>query len=225
MMSSCQEVYLYVSFIILSCFSYTNEAMAWHMTMTMTKTTPMTMTMTKTTSSSRRELLFEVVPKKITAAVAVATTSIMLPHASCNAAVAVSGGLTADAARGQFKQAVVSIDDLLLDWSTLTAVDGAPNLIRSTLGFLGNSSSALYNIEKAFKVLRDSEYVDDGIEFFETAEEFSVVWVRADSFADSANVKTGSGKQATPAENIENSRIQIVELQRLAKKLNAMLLQ
>merc|ERR1712194_153998 len=100
-----------------------------------------------------------------------------------------------------------------------------PNNIRTTLGFLGNVSSPLYNIEKSFKVLRDAEdYVEDGIEYFETAEEFVVVWVRADSFADSANIKTGSGKQTPPAENIENARVQIVELQRIAKKLNAMLL-
>lgn len=165
---------------------------------------------------ARRQFLFQITRTVATAAIA--TTTVVLPHQPCNAAPA---GMTADSARGQWRQAITAIDDLLQNWSMVVDGDGGPDAIRTKLGFL-DTTSPLFQIEKAFKVLRDSEYVDDGLEFYETAEEFIVILFRADSLADSANIKTGSGKQTPPAVFIENSRNEIVEMQRIAKKLNAM---
>jgi len=236
---------VYVTFV-LSCFScFNNEVAGWQsgssnrmMTMA-TRTTRRAhpsneggvtsetkMKLLEPSSSTRRKLLFRSIPKTIGAAIAAtATTVLVLPHPSCNAAAPASGGLTADAARDQWKQSVKELDDLLQNWSTVSEGDAGPNNIRKKLGFFGATSSPFFQIEKAFKVLRDSdEYVEDGIEFFETAEEFVVIWVRADSLADSANLKTGSGKQTPPEVFIENSKTQVVELQLIAKKLNSMLL-
>ena len=230
---------LYITFVLL-CFScFNNEVVAWQSGRSSRMTTtrrahehPSTEDekLLEPSSSARRKLLFGIIPKKIGAAIAAtATTVLVVPHShsSCNANAAASagGGLTADAARDQWKESVTAIDDLLQNWSTVSEGDAGPNNIRKTLGFLGATSSPLYQIEKAFKVLRDSdEYVEDGIEFFETAEEFVVVWVRADSLADSANLKTGSGKQTPPEVFIANSKTQVLELQRIAKKMNSMLL-
>jgi hypothetical protein len=167
--------------------------------------------------SSRRELLF-LIPKMAAATVATAT---MLPH-TC-AAAAVPAGMTADAARDQWKRAATVVDDLLQNWSTekWAAEVGGGDAIRSQLGTQGTTSS-LFQIEKAFKVLRDSDYIDDFIEFQETSEEFIDALYQADSLANSSNLKTGSGKQTPPAVFLEQSRDQVVKMQSIAKKLNAM---
>lgn len=167
--------------------------------------------------SARRRLLFGIAKT----AAGAATAAVLPPRAPCNAAEA-AAGMTADAARGQWKEAVTALDDLLQNWATVSEGDAGPNGIRSRLGFLGATSSPLFKVEKVFKALRDSEYVEDGIEFFETAEDFVTVLVRADSLADSANLKTGSGKQTPPEVFIENARKEVVEMQRIAKNLNAM---
>eukprot|EP00560_Eucampia_antarctica_P006680 CAMPEP_0197823810 /NCGR_PEP_ID=MMETSP1437-20131217/1129_1 /TAXON_ID=49252 ORGANISM="Eucampia antarctica, Strain CCMP1452" /NCGR_SAMPLE_ID=MMETSP1437 /ASSEMBLY_ACC=CAM_ASM_001096 /LENGTH=156 /DNA_ID=CAMNT_0043423157 /DNA_START=279 /DNA_END=749 /DNA_ORIENTATION=- len=153
-------------------------------------------------------------------ATTVATASVMLPHQACNAA---APGMTAESARGQWKQASTVLDDLLQNWSTEKWAEevGGGDAIRRELGTQG-ITSPLYQIEKAFKALRDSEYVDDFIEFQETTEEFMDGLFRADSLAASSNNKTGSGKQTPPAVFIEQSRVEVVKMQSLAKKLNAM---
>jgi hypothetical protein len=45
---------------------------------------------------------------------------------------------------------------------------------------------------------------------------------QADSLANSSNNKTGSGKQTPPAVFIEQSKVQVVKMQSIAKQMNAM---
>jgi len=101
-------------------------------------------------------------------------------------------------------------------------VGGGDN-VSTKLGTKGGVSP-LYQIEKAFLKLRDSEFVDDDVfvEFQEAADDFMVTLFRADSMASSSNNKTGSGKQTPPAVFLEQSRAEVVELQKLATKLDAM---
>ena len=166
--------------------------------------------------SSRRELLF-LIPKM---AATVATATVILPH---EARAAAPPGMTADSARGQWKNAVTVLDDLLQNWSTEKWAEevGGGDVIRTKLGTQG-ATSPLFQIQKAFKALRDSEYVDDSIEFQETAEEFMDALYQADSMASSSNNKTGSGTQTPPAVFIERSRVEVVKMQSIAKKMDAM---
>jgi hypothetical protein len=131
--------------------------------------------------------------------------------------------MAADSARDQWRNAATVLDDLLQNWSTEKWAEevGGGDAIRTQLGTQG-TTSPLFQIEKAFKALRDSEYVDDFIEFQETAEEFMDALYQADSLANSSNNKTGSGKQTPPAVFIDQSRVEVVRMQSIAKKLNAM---
>mmetsp|Transcript_17787 Transcript_17787/g.32201 ORF Transcript_17787/g.32201 Transcript_17787/m.32201 type:complete len:223 (-) Transcript_17787:87-755(-) len=166
-------------------------------------------------SSPRRELLF-LIPK---VAATVATATVMLPHR----ALAAPPGMTADSARGQWRNALTVLDDLLQNWSTEKWAEevGGGDAIRTKLGTQG-ATSPLFQIEKAFKALSDSEYVDDFVEFQETAEEFMDALYRADSLASSSNNKSGSGSQTPPAVFIEQSKVEVVKMQSIAKKMNAM---
>lgn len=166
-------------------------------------------------SSPRRKLLF-LIPKMAATA---ATATVMLPHQI----LAAPAGMTADSARGQWRSALTELDDLLQNWSTDKWAEevGSGNAIREKLGTQG-ATSPLYQIEKAFKVLGNSDFVDDFVEFQETAEEFMDALYRADSLASSSNNKTGSGSQTPPAVFIEQSKVEVVRMQSIAKKMNAM---
>jgi hypothetical protein len=166
--------------------------------------------------SPRRELLF-LIPKM---AATVATATVMSPH---RAFAAAPPGMTTDSARGQWRSAVTVLDDLLKNWSTEKWAEevGGGDVIRAELGTQG-TTSPLFQIEKAFKALRDSEYVDDFMEFQEATDEFMDALFQADSLANSSNNKTGSGKQTPPAVFIEQSKVEVVKLQSIAKKINAM---
>lgn len=167
-------------------------------------------------SPARRDLLF-LIPK----IAAITTAAVMSPRQAFAAAPPVTK-MTADSARDQWRNAATVLDDLLNNWSTekwAAEVGGGDN-IRTKLGTQG-VTSPLYQIEKALKVLRDSEYVDDFIEFQETADEFMDALFQADSLANSSNNKTGSGSQTPPAVFIEQSRAEVVKLQSIAKKMNA----
>jgi len=216
-------------FIILLSFR-SNEVMAWQTSSRIGKTAspPIIKNMIGTTGhhnpsdgpeilpSPRRELLF-LIPK--TAAI-FATASVTFPHRVFAAA---PPAMTVDSARDQWRNVATTLDDLLQNWSgeKWAAEVGGGDAIRIQLGTQGTTSK-LYQIEKAFKALRDSEYVDDAIEFQETVEEFMDALFRADSLASSSNLKTGSGKQTPPAVFIEQSRVEVVKMLNIAKKLNAM---
>ena len=134
-----------------------------------------------------------------------------------------AGAVTVDSARDQLRQMSNAIDDLLKNWSTEEWAEktSGGDIVRVQLGRL-DTSSPLSQIEKSFKALRDSDLVEDEIEFVETSEEFMETLYRADLFAQDSNLKTGSGKQTPPAESLENSRKEVVNMQRIAKKLNSM---
>eukprot|EP00585_Thalassiosira_rotula_P025591 CAMPEP_0196235838 /NCGR_PEP_ID=MMETSP0913-20130531/5450_1 /TAXON_ID=49265 /ORGANISM="Thalassiosira rotula, Strain GSO102" /LENGTH=238 /DNA_ID=CAMNT_0041517155 /DNA_START=29 /DNA_END=745 /DNA_ORIENTATION=+ len=170
------------------------------------------------TSTPRRELLF-LIPK-MAAATTIATATVMtLPQQRALAA----GGMTADSARDQWKNASPAIDELLQNWSTEKWAEevGGGDIIRTKLGQMG-TTSPLFQIEKALKALGDSDYVDDFIEFTETGEEFMDALYQADSLANSSNLKTGSGKQTPPAVFIEQSRKEVEKMQSIAKRMDAM---
>ena len=219
---------VHVSIILLSFCS--NEVMAWQSSSSSSSSSSM-MHRAKTTitghqninpsadgpeilPSARRELLF-LIPKM---AATVATATVMLPH---RAYAAAPPGMTADAARDQWRNAATTLDDLLQNWSTdkWAGEVGGGDVIRTKLGTQG-ATSPLFKIEKAFKALRDD--VDDAIEFQETTEEFMDALYQADSFANSSNNKTGSGTQTPPAVFIEQSKVEVVKMQTIAKKLNEM---
>lgn len=168
-------------------------------------------------SPRRRELLF-LVPKMAATA---ATATVMLPH---RAYAAPPGGMSADSARDQWRNVSPALDDLLQNWTTekWAAEVGGGDAIRAKLGTMGGTSSPLFRIEKAFGALRDSDYVDDFIEFQDSADGFMDALFQADSLANSSNVKTGSGSQTPPAVFIEQSRAEVVKMQSIAKKMNAM---
>ena len=161
-------------------------------------------------ASSRRQFFAQIARTASTAAV----TSVILPNAASAA-----GLPDADSARSQWKDALATLDNLLSDWSTIAT--GGGDAIRTKLGTQG-TTSPLFQIDKAFKALRDSDYVEDFIEFQETSEEFGLALSRADSMAYSANFAGGSGKPTPPAVYIEKSKVEVVEMQRIAKKLDGM---
>jgi len=171
-------------------------------------------------SSRRRQLLLQVPTMTAIVATTTSIATIMLSHNQvCNAAAA-APGMTADSARDQWKQAATVLNDLLQNWSTDKWAEevGGGDIIRTQLGTQG-ATSPLFQIEKAFKVLRDSDYVDDFIEFQETVDEFIEALYRADSMASSSNNKTGSGKQTSPVVFIEQSKDEVIKMQTIAKKL------
>lgn len=126
--------------------------------------------------------------------------------------------LSADAAAAQWKAAAQTIDNLLSNWDSISK--GGGDAIRTQLGTQG-ITSPLFQIDKALKVLRDS--AEDLVEFTEMTDEFLLNLSRADSMAYSANFAGGSGKPTPPAVYIEKSRVEVLDLQKLAKSLSAQL--
>lgn len=131
----------------------------------------------------------------------------------------------ASAARAQWKLATPALDDLLANWAAekWAADVGGGDVIREKLGMQG-TTSPLYQVEKVFKALRDSDYVEDPVAFVEADEEFMAALFRADSLASSSNNKTGSGKQTPPAVFIEQAKAEVVKMQGIAKKMNALVM-
>lgn len=124
--------------------------------------------------------------------------------------------MTADAAKEQWKQSVGVIDAMLSDWSSLKSGDA----VRVQLGTQG-TTSPLFQIEKAFKVLREES--SDIVEFTEASDDFLRLLSAADSMAYSANFAGGSGPPTPPAVYLEKARKEVVELQGIAKTLSSLL--
>ena len=138
-------------------------------------------------------------------------------------AAAPAYAVDASAARDQWKLVTPALDDLLANWAAekWAADVGGGDVIREQLGMQG-TTSPLHDVEKAFKALRDSDYVEDPDSFVEADEEFMAALFRADSLASSSNNKTGSGKQTPPAVFIEQAKAEVVKMQGIAKTLNAL---
>ena len=133
--------------------------------------------------------------------------------------------MTADSARDQWKNASPALDELLQNWSTEKWAEGVggSDIIRTKLGTMCDATTPpLFQIEKALKAVGDSDYVDDFIEWTETGEEFMDALYQADSLVNSSNIKTGSGKQTPPEVFIDQSRKEVVKMQSIAKRMDAM---
>jgi len=162
-------------------------------------------------SSDRRSFLW--------GTTAVATSILTGGSAPAQAAVA---SVTPAAALQQWKDSVATIDNLYANWETISKQGG--DAIRKELGTanFGTTASPLFQIEKAFKVLRDRPDVDL-VEFTEQSEEFVNALVRADTMAYSANFAGGSGKPTPPQVYIDKAKIEVADLQRVAKSVSALL--
>mmetsp|Transcript_27045 Transcript_27045/g.56338 ORF Transcript_27045/g.56338 Transcript_27045/m.56338 type:complete len:207 (-) Transcript_27045:400-1020(-) len=164
--------------------------------------------------SNRRSFL-----SRTTAAVA---TSSLLQITTYPKLASAAAALSQDAALAQWKASVTTIDNLLENWDTITK--GGGDAIRKELGTanFGTDTSPLFQIDKAFKVLRENDDVDL-IEFTEQSEEFSNVLAQADTMAYSANFAGGSGKPTPPKVYIDKSKKEVEGLQKIAKSLSSLL--
>ena len=149
----------------------------------------------------------------------IVATSILTSATPAFAAAA----LTPDAALQQWKDSVKTIDNLCDNWDNI-AKGGGDN-IRKELGTanFGTSPSPLFQIDKAFKVLRDNDDFDV-IELTEQSEELSNALARADTMAYSANFAGGSGKPTPPQVYIDKAKKEVLEMQRISKAVSAALL-
>ena len=116
-----------------------------------------------------------------------------------------------------------TIDNLLTNWDP----DASGDAIRKELGTanFGKDVSPLFQIEKAFKVIRDTNDDIDIVEFTELSEEFAQVLASADSMAYSPNFAGGSGNPNSnkPKVFIEKSKVEVERLQQIAKKISSLL--
>mmetsp|Transcript_9368 Transcript_9368/g.16641 ORF Transcript_9368/g.16641 Transcript_9368/m.16641 type:complete len:278 (-) Transcript_9368:35-868(-) len=156
---------------------------------------PTTPTTPTPAASTRRSFLF---------GTTIVATSI-LTRATPASATYTAAALTPDTALQQWKDSVKTIDNLCDNWDTISK--GGGDSIRKELGTanFGTSPSPLFQIDKAFKVLRDNPDVDL-IELTEQAEELSNALAAADSMAYSSNFAGGAGKPTPPAVYIERAK-------------------
>jgi hypothetical protein len=183
---------------------------AWH---NLQSHNPALRTCSTALSFSRRAFILQV--PATAAVVASLSVPLLIDPATATAATII----TSEAAQIQWKQSETVIDDLLKNWPTVVAQGGGDG-IRREIGTVG-TTSPLFQIDKALRALR--EEAEDLIEFTDQTEEFQLALSRADSMAYSANFAGGSGKPTPPAFYIEKSRNEVIELQKIAKSLRALL--
>jgi hypothetical protein len=160
-------------------------------------------------SSTRRSFLF---------GTTIVATSIFT-HTTPAVAAAT---LTPETALQQWKDSVKTIDNLCDNWDTISKAGG--DAIRKELGTanFGTSPSPLFQIDKAFKVLRNNDDFDV-MELTEQAEELSNALARADTMAYSSNFAGGSGKPTPPQVYIDKAKKEVLEMQTIAKSVSAAL--
>lgn len=151
----------------------------------------------------------------------IATSFLQITTSHPNAAIA-AAPVTQETALTQWKESAATIDNLLENWSTISA--GGGDAIRKELGTanFGKGISPLFQIDKAFKVLGENDDVDL-IEFTEQSEEFLNALAGADTMAYSANFAGGSGKPTPPQVYIDKAKKEVEGLQRIAKSLSSLL--
>ena len=135
---------------------------------------------------------------------------------------AAAASITPDAALTQWQASVVAIDTLLDRWDSFAGGDA----IRKELGTanFGTETSPLFQIQKAFKVLRDNDdSISDLVEFTEQSEEFTNALNRADTMAYSANFAGGSGKPTPPKVYIDKAKVEVQDMKRIAKSISSLL--
>jgi hypothetical protein len=187
---------------------------AWHNLHSPNTCSTVSRTCSTALSFSRRTFILQV-PATTVAVITSLSVPLLIEPATATAATII----TSEAAQIQWKRSETVIDDLLQNWPTVVAQAGGDG-IRRELGTVG-TTSPLFQIDKALRVLRDE--AEDLIEFTDQTEEFQLALSRADSMAYSANFAGGSGKPTPPAFYIEKSRNEVIELQKIAKSLRALL--
>ncbi len=158
-----------------------------------------------------------------TATIAVATSTSYPTIASA----AITYTKDQEKALKQWTDSIQTIDNLLDNWDTTGKEDGiSGDAIRKELGTanFGKDVSPLFQIDKAFKVLRENDDIDL-VEFTELSEEFAEVLASADSMAYSANFAGGSGN---PKDNnsrafTDKARVEVKRLQQITKSISALL--
>ena len=166
--------------------------------------------------------------------IAIATSSSFFVTTYNPTVVLAAAALSQDAAMAQWKASVITIDNLLTDWDKVYPGGGSQkevgisgDSIRKELGTanFGKEVSPLFQLDKAFKVLRDTNDDIDIVEFTELSEEFAEVLASADSMAYSSNFAGGSGNPNSnkPTVFIEKSKVEVVRLQQIAKKISSLL--
>lgn len=153
-------------------------------------------------------------------ATAVVATSML--QLTTHPQVASAAATNQETALIQWKSSVSAIDNLLENWGSISK--GGGDAIRKELGTanFGTETSPLFQIEKAFKILRENPNVDI-IEFTELSEEFNNALVRADTMAYSSIFAGGSGKPTPPQVYIDKAKKEVEGLQQIAKSLSALL--
>mmetsp|Transcript_6729 Transcript_6729/g.7406 ORF Transcript_6729/g.7406 Transcript_6729/m.7406 type:complete len:203 (+) Transcript_6729:84-692(+) len=196
---------------ILLLLSLVVATAAWSLPVPSKATTTTTTSTALSASSNRRSFLL--------GTTAVATSILTRGTAPALAAVAAA---TPEAALKQWKDSVATIDNLYNNWDTISK--GGGDAIRKELGTanFGPTASPLFQIEKAFKVLRENPDMDI-VEFTEQSEEFVNALVRADTMAYSSNFAGGSGKPTPPQVYIDKAKKEVADLQRVAKSVSALL--
>ena len=165
--------------------------------------------------------------------IAIATSSSFL-ITTCKPNVVLAATLSKEEALSQWKASLDTIDNLLTNWDNVYPGGGSQkevgisgDAIRKELGTanFGKDVSPLFQIEKAFKVIRDTNDDIDIVEFTELSEEFAQVLASADSMAYSANFAGGSGNPNSnkPKVFIEKSKVEVERLQQIAKKISSLL--
>lgn len=187
-------------------------AASWSPPSLLTQSKPSTAT-TPSPLSNRRSFL-----SRSTAAVAapLLQVAVACPPKSASAA------LTQETALAQWKASVATIDNLLENWDDISKRGG--DVIRAELGTanFGTDVSPLFQIEKAFRILREGDDVDL-VDFTERTEEFAQALARADTMAYSANFAGGSGKPTPPEVYLEKSRKEVEGLKQIAKGISSLL--
>ena len=176
---------------------------------------------------NRRSFLFR------TSTIAIATSSFTTSHPKVAIAAYTSDQ---EKALKQWKSSVATIDNLLENWDkgdNISSGGGSQkevgisgDAIRKELGTanFGKDVSPLFQIDKAFKILRENDDIDLA-EFTELSEEFAEVLASADSMAYSANFAGGSGNPSSNKQRVftDKARKEVERLQQIAKSLSALL--
>ena len=215
------KIIVTIPLIILSLLAVTS---GWSLQSMNQPQEPQTSPSSDTSLNNRRSFL---------ANIAIVTSS-SFSFATFHPNVVLAATLSKEEALTQWKASVDTIDNLLTNWDNVYPGGGSQkevgisgDAIRKELGTanFGKDVSPLFQIEKAFKVIRDTNDDIDIVEFTELSEEFAQVLASADSMAYSANFAGGSGNPNSnkPKVFIEKSKVEVERLQQIAKKISSLL--
>ena len=222
-------------FILVALLTLVANSSGWSTPQKQTARLRLSSTPTSTTEDgallklNRRSFFYQA------ATIAIATSSITLSKPKV-ASATISYTKDQEKALAQWKDSAATIDNLLENWDTgdnISSGGGSQkevgisgDAIRKELGTanFGKDVSPLFQIDKAFKVLRENDDIDL-MEFTELSEEFSEVLASADSMAYSANFAGGSGNPSAnkPRAFTDKARTEVVRLQQIAKSISALI--